>query len=477
MNVFITGATGFVGRALTLRLRRDGHQVTAYTRSPERARAVLGDEASYLGSDSGMESLVAAVAQADAIVNLAGEPILGGRWTDTKRKALRESRLQTTRELVEAIAMTPSRPRVLVSTSAVGAYGDGGSEILTEDSPTAHDFLGRLCVDWETEAFRARTSGVRVVALRVGVVLGRQGGALDQMLPPFRLGLGGPIGSGRQFVPWIHLDDLVELYATAITDERYHGVVNATGPEPVPFKDLAHAIGEVLGRPAVLPVPAFAIKALFGDASVVLLQGQRAVPERARSLGFQHRYSTVRSALLDLLDNGSVHIGPFEGPLPDSEYLQKNPPVYELLARTTFNRPLGEVFPFFSRPENLGLITPPGMKFRIRKMPESMKSGALIDYSLRLGPIPVNWQTRIDQYEPGVRFVDTQAKGPYATWWHEHAFEEVGDQTIMTDRVLYTPPVGPVGRLANAVYIADELRRVFGYRESVMRLRFGTEPS
>jgi ligand-binding SRPBCC domain-containing protein len=293
------------------------------------------------------------------------------------------------------------------------------------------------------------------------------------MLPIFRLGLGGPVGSGDQYVPWIHLEDLVEMMVVAITDNRYDGIYNATGPEPVTFRRLAKSMGSALARPSVLPAPSFAVRALFGEAADVLLNGQRAIPQAVQALGFQHRFQTVEAAVTDLLDNRSVSIEPITGPIPESDYLKKHRPIYKLETRTVFDRPIDEVLPFFSRPENLGLITPAGMQFRITRMPESLGKGAEIDYRLKVGPVPIRWRTRIDDWVDGERFVDSQLKGPYASWWHEHAFVERNGQTIMTDRVFYAPPAGPLGRIANAVFIADELRGVFGYRASVMRLRFG----
>lgn len=297
MNILITGGTGFIGRALILRLRQDGHAVSAYVRNTNRALALLGADITLIADES---SLSGAVQRADAVVNLAGEPLLGGRWTRAKLVLIRESRLGLTRTIANLLKMR-SRNCVLVSASAVGYYGDTGERTLTENAESGDDFLAMLCSDWESQAHKARDSRTRVVCMRIGVVLGRGGGALSKMLPPFRLGLGGPVGSGKQFVSWIHLEDLTELILTAIKDERYDGAINATGPEPVPFKALASALGRALRRPAVIPVPAFVIKALFGKSSTVLLQGQRAIPARATELGFAFRFNTIQEALNDIL--------------------------------------------------------------------------------------------------------------------------------------------------------------------------------
>ncbi len=469
MQILVSGGTGFVGRALVLRLRRDGHDVAVLGRDVAKGRALLGSEARIVASSD----LQAEIERADAIVSLAGEPVLG-RWTASKRERILKSRTTSTRRLVEAIARS-SNPsaKVFLSASAVGYYGDGGDAVITESAPAGSGFLADVCRAWEDEALAAARSGTRTAVFRIGVVLGRAGGALEPMLPLFRAGLGGPIGSGRQFVPWIHIEDLVGMMAEAVTDTRWNGVFNATGPGPVRFKEFAAALGRALGRPAVLPAPGFAIRAVFGEAAEVLLGGQRAEPGRALGLGFRHRFATLDAALADLVSGEGIRIVPVTGAVPASPYLERRKPAYVLETETTIDRPLEELFPFFSRPENLGLITPPQMHFRITDIPDRIEEGALIRYRLRVGPAPIRWTTRIDAWEDGVRFVDSQLEGPYASWWHEHSFRPDGNRTVMTDRVWYAPPLGPLGRIANAVFIANELKGVFGYRAAVMRLRFG----
>ncbi|MDX1440285.1 MAG: TIGR01777 family oxidoreductase [Rubricoccaceae bacterium] len=473
MNVFITGGTGFIGRALTLRLRQRGHSVTVLTRSPKKARNVLGREAELLSVSSGEAGLSAALERADAVVNLAGESLLGGRWTESKKARLRESRVDLTQELVELMKSTTSRPKVLVSASAVGIYGDRGEREITESEPPTSGFLSELCVDWESAAMEAEKKGVRVVTPRFGVVLGREDGALAQMLPAFRLGLGGPIGPGNQFVPWIHIDDLIELIIEVIADDRYSGPVNATAPIPVTFRTLAKSIGAVLNRPAVLRVPSIALKAIFGQASSVLTQSQRVVPQRASELDFEFTYSTIETALTDLLDTGSIAIERVDiATLPDSQYLEKRPPRYALRTDSVIERPVSEVFGFFSNPENLGLITPPAMKFQIVDSKGAVGEGDEIRYRFKVGPVSFSWTTRIETWRENSRFVDVQARGPYACWWHEHQFEEHGEHTLMRDTVYYSPPAGPLGRLANRLFVADQLKRVFEYRTAVLHRRF-----
>jgi len=274
MNVAITGASGFIGRALSERLRAGGHSVTAISlRTPPPPEVFAGCQ---------------------AVVHLAGEPV-AQRWTAATRERIIVSRIQGTRSLVAALRDHP--PDVLVSASAVGYYGSRGDEILTEDSPPSSDFLGEVALGWEHEAHAARQFGVRVVTPRIGVVLGRGGGALAQMLPPFRLGVGGRLGTGKQWMSWISLDDLVSLIDFVIAIPAISGAVNAVAPNPVTNAVFTRELAAALHRPAIFPVPAFALKILFGEMSQILLGGQRVVPQAALRAGFQFRFAEVGEAL------------------------------------------------------------------------------------------------------------------------------------------------------------------------------------
>jgi uncharacterized protein (TIGR01777 family) len=271
MNVAVTGASGFVGRALSERLRTSGHTVTAVSLRTQPPPEV------FVGCQ--------------AVVNLVGEPV-AQRWTDAARERISNSRIHGTRFLVAALRKNP--PAVLVSASAVGYYGSRGDEILTEDSPPSSDFLGELAVAWEREAREAEQFGVRVVTPRIGVVLGRRGGALAQMLLPFRLGVGGRLGTGEQ---WMSLHDLVSLIEFAIVDADLSGPVNAVAPNPVTNAVFTRELAAALHRPAIFPVPAFALKLLFGEMSQILLGGQRVMPQAASRAGFQFRFANLGEAL------------------------------------------------------------------------------------------------------------------------------------------------------------------------------------
>ena len=308
MHILVTGATGFVGRPLCERLLQEGHSVVALTRNAERARAVLSKEVTCLtwGGANDTEWR-AAVGGMDTIVHLAGEPVAGERWTAAYKQKIHDSRVLTTRALVEAIRRQTTKPTALVCASAVGYYGDCKEEIVTETRPPGTDFLARTCREWEAEACKAEASGLRVTRMRIGIALGH-GGALEQMLyplplsvSPFKLGLGGPLGSGRQWVPWIHLEDVVGLFAWAAVTEAVQGAFNVTAPNPVTNADFVHAIGRILHRPTVAPVPAFLLKMMVGEMAEVLLGGQRVLPTAAQQWGYHFRHETLEEALRTLL--------------------------------------------------------------------------------------------------------------------------------------------------------------------------------
>jgi len=281
MRVIVTGASGLIGTRLGAALRARGDEVVGVSlRSGPPAPGV--------------------VSGSDAVVHLAGEPI-AQRWTESSREKIMSSRTEGTRGLVQAIAAADAPPPVLISASGIGYYGSRGDERLDESAAPGDDFAARVCVEWEREANAAAEHGVRVVTVRTGVALAKSGGALAKMLPPFKLGVGGPVAGGRQYLAWIHLDDLVGIYLAAIDNADWSGPVNATAPEPVTNAEFSKALGRALHRPAVAPVPAFALRLLYGDMAEIVTEGQRAVPARALALGHRFDHPDLDEALADAL--------------------------------------------------------------------------------------------------------------------------------------------------------------------------------
>ncbi|MBD2071072.1 TIGR01777 family protein [Leptolyngbya sp. FACHB-671] len=305
MKVAVTGATGFVGTRLVERLNAEGHTVVVLTRSLERGKQVFPAAAfpnvevfAYTPLESGEWQAV--ISGCDGVVNLAGEPIAEGRWTPQRKQTILDSRKVGTEKIVEAIARANPKPSVLVNSSAVGYYGTSETATFDESSPAADDFLAQVCQAWEASASKVKESGTRLVILRTGIVLG-MGGAIAKMLPPFQLFAGGPLGSGRQWVSWIHREDLVNLILSALTQPSMEGTFNATAPNPVHMSELCNTLGEVLNRPSWLPVPDFALEALLGDAAIVVLEGQKVLPKQTQASGFKYQYPLVKQAIQEIV--------------------------------------------------------------------------------------------------------------------------------------------------------------------------------
>ena len=301
MRIVITGGSGLIGNAVAKDLGSTGYEVVILTRDPSKVgplppgtRAVqwdgrtLGDWAKLLDDTTG-------------ILHLAGDNVASGRWTDEKKRRIRDSRVESGRAVLEAIRQAKSRPRLLLQGSAVGYYGDGGDEVLIESHPPGDDFLARVCVEWEAATAEAAALGVRRPVLRTGIVLSNEGGALPKMALPFRLLAGGPMAGGRQWIPWVHIADEVGAIRFLIEREAADGPFNLTAPEPLTNRDFSHALGRALSRPSFAPAPGFALRLLLGEMADALLHGQRAVPRKLLDLGYAFRYPEAGAALRNLL--------------------------------------------------------------------------------------------------------------------------------------------------------------------------------
>ncbi|HEV3285082.1 MAG TPA: TIGR01777 family oxidoreductase [Solirubrobacteraceae bacterium] len=313
LRVTVTGATGLIGRTLLPALHARDAEVTVLSRDPGRSRAALdgvaGGPLEVLAWDPmGGPAPAEALADRHAVLHLAGEPV-AQRWSTRAKQAIQNSRVLGTRNLIAGLreierAQAGAPPHTLISASAIGYYGAHGEEPLDEETPPGSDFLARVCVAWELEARRAIELGLRALQLRIGVVLDGTGGALAKMLPPFRLGLGGPVAGGRQYVSWVHVEDLVGMMLAALEDEQWTGPVNATAPEPVTNRQLSKALGRVLGRPALAPVPELALQLLYGEMAEIITTGARVMPARALMLGYEFRQPDLERALRVAIASG-----------------------------------------------------------------------------------------------------------------------------------------------------------------------------
>jgi hypothetical protein len=425
-----------------------------------RARRQVGVKATYVEWDPATgpppESATRGI---DGVLNLMGENLGAGRWTAERKKAIYDSRVVGTDHLVAGVREANANGiGVWINFSAVGYYPVNDTRTFDEDGPAGDGFAAGVCADWETAAARGNPAQ-RQVVLRVGTVIGANGGALDKLLPPFKAGVGGPVGSGRQMMSWIHRDDLVELCARCVSDTKMSGVYNAVAPEPVSNGDFSRALGAALGRPALVPVPPVALKLALGEMVQLVLDSQSIVSSRLGDAGFVFRYGEPRAALDEAVGrlaiglNGKTHVcDRFED-------------------FTFFNRPVEQVFEFFGNPRNLEKITPDQLRFRVEAVSsEPVEVNTVIDYRLRLHGVPMKWKTLIREWRPPQQFVDFQLKGPYRLWHHQHRFIPVAGGTAMLDRVDYRLPLGPLGGIVQPL-VARDVRRIFDHRhETILRL-------
>jgi uncharacterized protein (TIGR01777 family) len=298
MKVLVTGASGFVGKRVVKQLLDAGDQVVVLTRNVSKAALKLGGQCDYVQwPDSSTLPPEEAFKGVDGVIHLMGEGIAETRWSEEQKTKIYDSRINSTHNLIEVMKKLNKKPEVFVSASGVGIYGNRGSETVTEESSTADDFLAKVCTDWENEANAAKSFGVRVAIIRTGVVLGRNGGALQKMLPIFKLGIGGPVGTGEQYMSWIHVDDLAAMYIESVRNKTIEGVYNGTAPYPATNLEFTKCLGRALKKPTVIPAPAIMLKLIFGEMSQILLEGQRVLPTKFKSKAFRYKYPTLEMAL------------------------------------------------------------------------------------------------------------------------------------------------------------------------------------
>lgn len=453
MKILMTGATGWVGRHLGVELVRRGHELVCLVRDPKAAGEQCPFPATWVRWKDTKAKIDQSVFQGvDAIVHLLGEPVAGARWSDEVKARIYSSRIDSTRVLAEKAK--ENHIATFVSASAIGYYGDRGDELLSEDASVGGGFLANVCHDWERELFSAEAES-RCVAIRIGVVLGRDGGALEKMLPPFLMGAGGPIGTGRQWMSWIHLDDLVRLFCEAVENERYRGPINAVSPNLQKQAEFAKCLGKQVGRPARLKTPALALRLAFGEMAEVLLASARVSSEKVIGLGFRFEFPDLEGALANLLSAERAGEKEFNS----WQFVPK---------------PLEEVFSFFSDEKNLEKITPSFVNLKVlKKNTSQLENGTLIDCELRMHGIPFHWQTQILDWNPPNGFIDVQLKGPYQLWHHRHSFESLGTGTLIRDRVRYRLPLGQLGILVAGKKVRGDVNSVFAYRRAVIAQELG----
>lgn len=456
MRILVTGATGLVGKHLCRLLLGRGHEIYLLTRSqaglaerfPFPAKAFIWKGRGELPAE--------AFAGVEAVVHLAGEGVASKRWSAEQKKEIKRSRVEGTEALLAAIRQHGAQVRVVVGASAIGIYGDDrGDEVLTEASPAGKGFLAEVTKAWELAFHQAALPpAIRRAQLRIGIVLGKGGGALEKLGRVAKLGLAGRLGSGQQWMSWIHIDDVCEQILFLIENDRATGNFLGVGPDPVTNQDFTRALTRVLKVWQAPPVPAFALKLVVGEMAGALLGSLRAQPARLQELGYRFRFTNLHQALAQLY--------------ADEAGCQ------EFLAEQWIPRSPQEVFPFFASEKNLEQLTPPFLGFQVLgKSTSGMQTGTLIDYRLKIHGLPIRWRTRIEDWQPNREFVDNQLKGPYSRWHHTHRFEAFAGGTLMQDRVLYRLPFGLLGQILAGAWVAKDVATIFRFREATIRKIMG----
>ncbi len=448
-NILLTGGTGFIGQALGRFLVQKGYTIRVICRNPSKVLPTLSYPCEAISWQDQSYRLPKGVFEdVFAVVNLAGEPIAEKSWSSEQKKRIVDSRVLPTRKLVQAIQdQNPSSLKVFIQGSAVGYYGDQGDQQHSESDPPGKTFLADVCRQWEREA-APLADRFRCATLRTGMVLGMGGGALQKLNQVYAAGLGANIGAGRNWVSWIHLEDLVHLIVWILEHDHLKGPVNAVSPEPIPFADLHRELAHIFGVPAWPRIPALVPRLTLGERAALFLESQRVLPSYARSHRFSFAFPQLRDALENIYgssrDNGVIHA----------------------LYHQWFPQTPQEIWPFFAAEKNLETITPPWLNFHVRQITPSteIRHNTLIDYRLRLHGIPLHWRTRISEWQPPLRFVDEQEEGPFKIWHHTHSFAELGGGTLMTDHIQYKVPVPILGPLVSAPFVNADVEKIFQWR-------------
>ena len=448
MKILLTGATGTLGHRLGQWLVRHNHEVVALVRDVEKAKKQLPYPCQCLVWGNELPQDI------EGVIHLAGEGVADRRWTSTRKNQLVHSRVDLTKELVSRTITQNLNLKLWIQASAIGYYGDGGDRWLRETSPAQPTFLSQLCVDWE-KASSLLPVHVRRVLLRIGVILEWDRGFLGQVVPLFRKGLGSPLGAGEQWMSWVHVDDLCRTILFAIENEKINGPYNAVSPHPLKNKEATEILSKKL-EASCLPmgVPELALQTVYGEMAHMMLASQKVSSEKLILSGFRFLYPRFQDAIENL-----------------SQGLDRNDD--RLIFEQYIPRARKELFPYFSVESNLEELTPPTLCFKVlNKSTEKIHEGTELSYKLKIHGIPLDWTSKITHWNPVNGFIDTQVKGPYKKWHHEHIFQDLGDGCLMTDIITYQLPMGWLGEVVGSNWVRSDLKKIFDYRRKVIYERF-----
>lgn len=449
MRILITGATGLLGKKLLIDLLKKGHTVVGIARDKSKIIELPEKQTYSWDALSDQEFPLEALKQCDAVIHLAGEPVAAQRWNDQVKKSILDSRIIGTQKMISAFKKIKEneRPSVFISGSAIGFYGDQGEKNLTETSAVGSDFLADVVQKWEAEAHKAEALGIRTVILRTGIVLARSGGALEKM-PPL------VIGSGNNYMSWIHIQDWVNFTIQAIENLKSQGIYNLVSPHPATQTIFIKDLAAERGVPFVMSVPQFIVSTAMGEMAQVLLASQKVKPSKMLDEGFQFQFPHLKEAFKDI----------YQG----EDYLTQDFTVSQFVPDKIEN-----VFSFFSAAKNLEEITPDFLNFKIKDMSSAeIGKDTIINYKLKIHGIPASWQTQITEWVPLKMFVDNQNKGPYTLWHHTHTFTPLEKGTLIEDRIKYKVPGHLVGLLALGSFIRKDVSQIFRHRVQTIKRKF-----
>lgn len=450
--VVLTGGTGFIGQKLGQALVTEGYQVRVLSRNPKKYENQMAFPCELFDWDD--EHYVVppeALQGTHAVIHLAGASIAAGRWTKKQKKKIVDSRVNSSEVLVHTLQSLKEPPATFIQSSAIGFYGDCGEKLLTETEPPGDDFLATTCVAWEDPARILDSQKTRVVAIRTGLVLGWEGGALPTLNDVYTAQLGAVLGSGKQWQSWIHIDDLVNLYIYALKDDRVRGPVNAVAPEPVRFSTLHQELGTRTGGHMGKSVPTAALNVALGEQAQLFLNSQRVSSEKVTALGFSFRYSELHDALDQLF----------------APIREKGSRI--LIAHQWIEAPENKVWRFFTDENNLEAITPDLLSFKVlSKSHDIIRDGTRIEYRLRLHGIPMTWESKIVDLQEGRQFVDIQTKGPYRYWHHTHTFTPLAGGVVVSDFIQYKLPFTRWLHGLTGLIVNRDLKQIFHHRREVI---------
>ncbi len=464
MKILLTGATGLIGKELGKALVEQGHEVISLARDPVRGKLRIPFFTEIVPWDGGGASFsdetLLKLRGIDGVINLMGESVAERRWSAEYKKQLVSSRVLGTETLLKAV-LSQGTPRFWIQASAIGFYGPSPQGVVfDESSPLGNDFLASLCRDWEG-ATAALPAQVRKVTCRIGVVMSHQGGAFAKMLEPLLNGVGAVLGSGNQLMSTIHLVDVVRFMVHAVEHDSVKGVFNLVDEEPLPQKEVIAKICALMKVGRGPKVPALALKAAVGEMASILLESQAICSKRMKEVGFHLKYPTIDDTLAEVI-TWNLH------PIHSHESVMIH------FAEQFIPHELESVFPYFSDARNLEAITPEWLNFKIKSVstPEIAR-GTRIRYRLKLHGMPLGWLTDIAEWEPPMRFVDNQLKGPYKLWYHEHTFHRVKGGTLIRDWVRFQLPMGKLGQWVALSKVRSDVEKIFEHRRVKIREKFG----